>query len=77
MLQEGIALPEINKVEPRTIMGKYTLQSDSGSRNQTIMEFIQHIIKEKKLGAAQLEIYWREHLARLKVGSTSVFLDLD
>ncbi len=43
------------------------LQSDSGSRNQTILEFTQGLFRDQRLWNVQLQtLDWREHMSKLK-----------
>jgi ABC-type oligopeptide transport system substrate-binding subunit len=52
----------------------FTVQSDNGSRNQTILEFIQSVVKKKLHWTMNLDLQdWKAHYAKLKTNPDEAY----
>ncbi len=64
-------LPKKNSFMPDL---EFQIQSDSGSRNQTIMEFLQSVVKDRYRWKMKIDIMdWKAHYAKLKVNVDEVY----
>ncbi len=53
---------------------EFQVQSDGGSRNQTILEYIQSVLKDEYRWKMKIDMMdWKAHYAKLKVDSDEVF----
>ena len=53
---------------------QFSIQSDQGSRNQAILEYVQSELKDELSWKPQLELLdWKEHYAKLKVSPAEVY----
>ncbi len=81
VLHEEQESPGVETLEPKEKVSQelkknaqavsIVIQSDSGSRNQTLLEFVQHLLKAAGLWNVNLDLLdWKMHLSRLKTASS-------
>lgn len=61
-------------IEEGQLRFEFSMQSDSGSRNQTILEFVQSKLKDELRWKASLDIVdWKTHYSKLKSDPDAVY----
>jgi ABC-type transport system substrate-binding protein len=70
----GVKIESIKPPKPNEQKLEFLIESDSGSRNQTILEFVQSELKDHYKWKAELDLIdWKTHYEKLKTSPDAVY----